>query len=115
MIEDYQIKSRTGVTEKTGEYEITRRGTRRAKTRFVERYVTPAGIFLPEEWRKRALDAIEAEGELPLLERLKEYCGGHCAWLHTEKDLEEHAIECLCDRVYRYWDDFENIETIIWM
>ena len=115
MIADYQIKSRVGNAEKTGEYEITRRGTRRAKTRFVERYVTPAGTFLPEEWRERALSEIEEEGEIELLERIKEHCGRFCAWLHTEKDLEEYAIECLCSRAYRYWDDFENIETIIWM
>lgn len=115
MIEDYQIKIRTGAAEKTGEYEITKRGTRRAKTRFVERYVTPVGTFLPEEWKKRVRAAIEAEGELALLERVKEHCRERCAWLHTENDLEEYAMECMCDRAYRHWDDFENIETIIWM
>ena len=51
MIEDYQIRIRTGAVEKTGERERTRRGTWRDKTRFVERYVTPAGTFLPEEWK----------------------------------------------------------------
>lgn len=79
--------------------------------RFVERYETPEGTFLPEEWKKRAKAAIEAEGELALLERVKE----HCAWLHTESDLEEYAIDCTCGRIYRHWKDFENTETIIWM
>ena len=115
MIEDYQIKSRVGRSEGTGEYEITKRGTRREKSRFVERYVTPAGTFLPEEWKKRAKAAIEAEGELSLLERVKEYCRGYCTYLHTENALEEYAIECTCSRAYRYWKDFENTETIIWM
>ena len=55
MIEDYQIKTRVGRSEGTGEYEITKRGTRREKSRFVERYETPAGTFLPGEWRKRAM------------------------------------------------------------
>ena len=100
MIEDYQIRIRTGTVEKTGERERTRKGTWRDKTRHVERYVTPAGTFLPEEWRKRAMAAIEAEGELDLL---------------TEGELEEYAMECLCDRAYRHWKDFEDIETIIWM
>lgn len=54
MIEDYQIKIRVGKSEGTGEYEITKRGTRREKSRYVERYETPAGTFLPEEWKKRA-------------------------------------------------------------
>ena len=115
MIEDYQIRIRTGAVEKTGERERTRKGTWRDKTRFVERYVTPAGTFLPEEWKKRAKAAIEAEGELALLERVKDHCREHCAWLHTESDLEEYAIECTCSRSYRCWEDFKNIETIIWM
>lgn len=115
MIEDYQIKSRVGRSEGTGEYEITRRGTRREKSRFVERYETLAGTFLPEEWRKRAEAAIEAEGELTLLERVKDHCREHCAWLHTESDLEEYAIDCTCSRSYRHWKDFEDTETIIWM
>lgn len=115
MIEDYRITSRVGRSEGTGEYEITRRGTRREKSRFVERYETQVGTFLPEEWKKRAKAAIEAEGELTLLERVKEHCREHCAWLHTESNLEEYAIECTCSRAYRHWKDFEDTETIIWM
>lgn len=115
MIEDYQIIIRVGRSEGTGEYEITRRGTRREKTRYVERYETPAGTFLPKEWKKRAKAAIEAEGELSLLERVKEHCREQCVWLHTEDDLEKYAINCTCSRVYRYWKDFEDTETIIWM
>lgn len=115
MIEDYRIKSRVGRSEGTGTYEYTRLGTRREKSRYVERYVTQAGTFLPEEWKKRARAAIEAEGELALLERVKEHCREHCAWLHTESDLEEYAIECVCSRAYRHWKDFEDTETIIWM
>lgn len=115
MIEDYWIKSRVGRSEGTGEYEITKRGTRREKTRYVERYVTPAGTFLPGEWRKRAMAAIEAEGGLALLTRVKEHCREHCVWLRTESELEEYAMECLCNGAYRHWKDFEDTETIIWM
>ena len=115
MIEDYWIKSRVGRSEGTGEYEITKRGIRREKSRYVERYVTQVGTFLPEEWKKRARAAIEAEGELDLLERVNEHCREYCAWLHTESDLEEYAIDCTCGRIYRHWKDFEDTETIIWM
>lgn len=115
MIEDYQIKIRVGRSEGTGEYEITKRGTRREKSRHVERYVTPAGTFLPEEWKKRALAAIKAEGELALLERVKDHCREHCAWLRTESDLEEYSINCTCSRSYKHWKDFGDTETIIWM
>lgn len=115
MIEDYGIKIRTCATEPTGEYEITRRGTRKAKTKLVERYVSPAGTFLPEEWKKRAMEEIEAAGEMELLKNIKEHCKTHCAWLHKEEEIEEYAISCLCHRSYRAWEKFESKETIIWM
>lgn len=115
MVEDYRIRMRTGRAEGTGGYEITKRGIRREITKFVERYETAAGIFLPDEWMKKALGAIEAEGEMSLLESIKEYCRNHCAWLYKEKEVEEYAIDCLCSRAYRHWDDFESTETIIWM
>lgn len=115
MVEDYQIQIQTGRAEGTGRYEFTRRGTRKEITKFVDRYQTPAGIFLPEEWREKALEAIEKEGEKELLENIKERCREQCAWLHSEKEIEEHAIKCLCSRAYRYWEDFESTETIIWM
>lgn len=115
MIEDYRIRMRTGRAEGTGNYEITKRGTRREITKFVERYETAAGIFLPDEWMKKALAAIEAEGEMNLLEQIKDYCRERYGWLRKETEIEEYAIECLCSRAYRCWDDFENTETIIWM
>lgn len=115
MVEDYQIELRIGRAERTGNYEITKRGTRREITRYVARYKTPAGIFTPEEWKKQALSAIEAEGESDLLERIKAYCREQCAWTRKEKEIEEYAMDCLCSRSYRHWEDFENGETIIWM
>lgn len=115
MVEDYRIQLRIGRAEGTGHYETTRRGTRREITKYVERYQTPAGTFLPDDWKKKALEAIETEGEMELLESLKEYCKSYCPWLHKEKEIEEHAIDCLCSRAYRHWEDFESAETIIWM
>ena len=115
MIEDYRIRTRVGHAEGTGNYEVTRRGTRREIKKFVERYETPAGTFLPGEWMKKAMSAIEAEGETDLLEQIKEHCRERCGWLHEETEVEEYAISCLCSRAYRHWDDFKNIETIIWM
>lgn len=114
MIEDYRIRMRTGRAEGTGNYEITKRGTRREITKFVERYETPAGVFLPDEWMKKALANIEAEGEMSILESVKEHCRG-LEWLHKETEIEEYAIECHCSRAYRAWDGFENDEEIIWM
>lgn len=115
MVEDYRIEIRVGQAEGTGRYEITRRGTRREITRHAERFQTPAGTFQPDDWKKKALEAIEAEGEMELLESIKEHCRAHCAWLRGEKEVEEYAIDCLCSRAYRHWSDFESTETIIWM
>lgn len=115
MVEDYRIKVRTGRAEGTGCCEITKKGTRRKTTKFTERYETPAGVFLPDEWKEKALEAIEAEGEAELLGDIKEHCRKNCAWLRREKELEEYAVNCLCSRAYRHWEDFKNKETTIWM
>lgn len=115
MVEDYRIFFREGRSEPTGEYEITKRGTQRRKYRYVSRMKTPVGVLLPEVWKQRAMAEIEAAGEMDLLERIKEYCRERCGWLRKEAEVEEYAIECLCERAYRYWEDFEDGETIIWM
>lgn len=100
MIEDYQIVLRLHYVE---------------NKKYVTRYETRAGVFTPERWKKSALDAIEAEGEMELLKRVKEHVRKHCAWLHEKNEIEEYAIDCLCSRAYRCWNDFENDDEIIWM
>lgn len=115
MVEDYRIMYYTGTEEGTGRYETTKRGKLREIKKYVERCRTPAGDFLPEQWKRKALEAIEEEGEMELLESIKEHCRAHCAWMHKEKEVEEYAIDCLCNRSYRHWKDFKNTETIIWM
>ena len=106
MVEDYRIILQCGRAEPTGKYEITRRGTRKAVLQYAVTYKTPIGDFKPEEWRKRALDAIAEAGEMNLLGKIKEYCRNRCAWLRKNTDLEEYAIDCLCGRIYTYWEDF---------
>lgn len=115
MVEDYKIEQRWGCAEPTGRYVMYGKGKSRPEMKFVERYHTPAGIFFPEEWRVKALEAIQADGETELLEKIKEHCRENCAWLRKEKDLEEYAVDCLCSRAYRHWPEFEYDETIIWM
>lgn len=115
MVEDYKIHIRTHTGEMTGRYKVDRKGKRKPVIKYVEKYQTPVGTFLPGEWKTRALKAIREDGEAELLEKVKEHCREHCAWLRTEKDLEEYAIDCLCSRTYRHWPDFKYEETIIWM
>lgn len=113
MTEDYAIEIRIGRAEGTGRYVITNRGNRREITKFKERYKTKAGEFLPEEWKKLTLQEIEKAGKMELLERIKQHCREHCAWLRREPEIEEYAMGCLCSRAYEYWPDFQ--EEIIWM
>lgn len=115
MIEEYAIKLRTGRSYKTGMYEIARNGRMKEKTRYEEKYETIAGVFNEKTWKEKAMQEIERCEETELLEKVKRYCRMHCSWLHTEKEIEEYAINCLCSRVYRYWEDFEGTEEIVWM
>lgn len=115
MIEDYAVKLRTGRAVGTGIYELTRNGKRREKTVFKIEYTTKTGIFGVEEWKEKAMQEIEKCGETDLLEKVKEHCREHCAWLRTEKDVTEYAISCTCSRAYEYWDDFEENKVICWM
>ena len=49
---------------------------------------------------------IEIAGKSELLKTVKDYCREHCAWLKTENDIENHAIDCLLLKAYEYWKDF---------
>ena len=110
MVEDYRIIIRTCRAEPTGGYKVSRNGKSKPVLESVVRYETRAGTFRPEKWKANALEAIKEAGELELLELVKEYCRAHCAWLRKENALEEHAINCVCGRAYRYWTDFEYKE-----
>ena len=81
-------------------------------TEYREQYKTLAGTFEPEIWKKKAMEAIIADGELKLYERVKEHCS-HYAWIQKESELEECAIDSMCHRSYRAWKDFKYEETII--
>lgn len=115
MVEDYKIQLIINNAEPTGKYETDKKGKIHPVLKYVTRYQTPAGVFYPEEWNAKALEAIEAYGQMKLLEKLKEYCRLHHAWLRKEAELENHAIDCLCSRAYRNWPEFGYDETIIWM
>ena len=106
MVEDYYIRRRDGRLVPTGTYEINRRGNRKEKTRYQETYLTAAGELLPEEWARRTKEAIAAAGEEDITECVKDYCREKLAWLRTEKQLEEYALDIHAGRVYRHWPDF---------
>ena len=112
MLEDYALRFRTGRAYLVGMEMVGKR--QHKKYEFKMTYQTKIGEFTPEEWKRRAMHEIQKEGETELLERIVKHCREHCAWLHKESDIQEHAIECLCSRAYEHWDDCMD-EEIIWM
>ena len=42
--------------------------------------------------------------------RVREFCRNRCAWLKTEKELELYACECIDDKAYEHWADFEWVD-----
>lgn len=105
-MDDFRISIRTGRAAGTGIYEITRLGTRREVLKYAETYKTAGGEYPPEEWRQIVQSCIEASGSGELLERIIGHCRTHCAWLKTDRDCEEYALEILVSRAYRHWKDF---------
>lgn len=106
MLEDYGILMRVDRGEPTGEYFINRRGNKKEVLKYVERYETKIGEFLPEVWREKALEEIKAAGKMELLEKVKEHCKTHCLWLKKDAEQEDHAISCVCSGAYKHWKDF---------
>ena len=107
-MEDYYIQTRIGRALPKGNYEITRIGTRRAVTKFIETYKTNAGELLPEEWKKIAKSCVEASDSQELLNKIIEHCHTHCVWLKSENEREEYALDILLGRIYRHWKEFST-------
>lgn len=108
MIEDYKILLRTGQAMPTGRYEKTRIGTMRQITEFVETYKTPSGELRKNEWYEKLHMAIIEEGETELFMKIKEHCREQCAWLHSEREIEEYSMEILAGRNYKAWKEFKR-------
>lgn len=51
-------------------------------------------------------ELIALAGKTELLEAIKDYSRENCAWLKTESDIENHAIDCLLSKAYEYWESF---------
>lgn len=45
-------------------------------------------------------------GKKELLEAIKDHCRENCAWLKTENDIENYAMECLVLKAYEHWQVF---------
>lgn len=80
--------------------------THRKTTRGTEYVPTVSGTYKASEWVSLVVEAAVEDGLGDLLEGIKQYTRENCAWIHTEKDVEEHAARCLVNEAYKHWDDF---------
>lgn len=99
-----------GTAVKTGRLIQLRSGRMVEKTKYQEFYKTSIGTFLPQKWHAMAMAAVEAAGEIPLLEAVKDHCRKNCAWLRTEDEIEEYALDCMTHKAYLHWEDFQTEE-----
>lgn len=90
--------------EPTGNFTVNRNGKRVPVTDGVEYVRTAgAGTMALLEWYKLMTAAVQAEGKQELLDRIKEHCRTHCAWLKSDNAVNEHALECLSNKAYEAW------------
>lgn len=89
--------------EDTKEYRVARNGRRVRVTEGVE-YVQTAGAgqMRLEDWYKSMEKAVQEEGKTELLDDILDQCR-KLAWLRTEEDIRNHALECLSSEAYKHW------------
>ena len=63
--------------------------------------MTDIGDILEEDWLKLARYIIERDSEQDLFSGLVEYSQS-CAWLHSNKEREEYALELHMSRIFDY-------------
>ena len=95
-IADLQWKGvREGQAVPTGTYSQSANGKMKPNMRYVE-YIKTAGAGRLElsEWYRLMEEAIAREGKTAELEACIKISRG-CAWLHTEKQIREYALELM--------------------
>jgi hypothetical protein len=86
--------------------------THHKTTEGAEYYQTPSGTIEINEWVRLVTEAAAEDGLSDLLEGIKQHVRENCAWIHTEKDVEEHAAECLIHEAYKHWEGFTYQEGL---
>ena len=90
-------------SEPTGRWIETRNGKRKMETRGVEYVTTKAGRFERGKWHSYLEEAVFCEDLTGLLNIIIKHVRDHCAWLHTEKEIRNYALECLSSGAYHSW------------
>lgn len=108
-IDDLRWKgSREYRNKPTGSYTTNRNGKRVPVLKGTEYVRTVgAGVMPLAEWYLRMQTAVKEEGLEDLLQKIIEHCR-KLAWLKTEQQLTEYALECLESKAYYAWEDFND-------
>lgn len=92
-------------TEPTKETYISRNGRTVHKTAGMEYARTKAGLIPLSEWYSRLEEAVKIEGKETLLKSIEHHVR-KCAWLKSEQDRHQYALQCIVDEAYKCWKDF---------
>lgn len=68
---------------------------------------TKLGQIERGKWYRLLEEAVLKEEKTDLLNAIIEEAG-KLAWLHTEQEIREHALECLSSGAYRAWKGFKH-------
>lgn len=110
-MEDYRIRLRRGLERGTGNYIINRMGNRKEVTKYSVYYETDAGEFPPEQWLEIMRECVVASGSEQILAKICEKVKRDCAWLRTDKEIEEYSLNILAGQIYnqgRAWSNFDT-------
>lgn len=88
----------------TGKWIESGNGRKKMETRGVEYVTTKAGRFEMSTWHKFLEEAVFCEEKTWLLNVLIGHVRAHCAWLHTNNDIRNYALECLSSGAYHSWE-----------
>ena len=94
----------------TGNWIPTRNGRRKMETVGKEDIPTKNGKIEASEWYELLDRAVINEGKSELLRNIETHVKNHCAWLRTEKEVHEYALECFSDEAYLHWPDFNTLQ-----
>lgn len=110
-MEDYRIRTRQGRSRHTGGYYVNSRGNKTPVMKYSVYYETNAGEISPKQWLEIMRECVAASGSEQILEKIREHVKRDCAWLKTDKDIEEYSLNILAGRIYnqgRAWSNFDT-------
>ena len=94
----------------TGNSYISRNGRRVQETKGTEYVPTSLGRIEVSEWTRLTKEAVLREKGADLLRAVCDHCRKHCAWLKTEKAIEDYAVSCISSEAYLHWDGWKEGE-----